>query len=131
MVRYYIAPAGYRGLQRAERVAFNGGRRLPVDVRVEDDAYVILADVPGLKAEDLKVEILDNEVTLRAEVEMTEEEPGLLLRERCPLSFSRRLRLPDPVEAEKVEAEIENGVLRVRIPKVEEARPKRIEISVR
>jgi len=84
MVRYYIAPAGYRGLRRAERVAFNGGRRLPVDVRVEDDAYVILADVPGLKAEDLKVEILDNEVTLRAEVEMTEEEPGLLLRERCP-----------------------------------------------
>ena len=131
MVRYYIAPAGYRGLRRSQRVAFNGGRRLPVDVRVDDDAYVIVADVPGLKAEDLKIEILDNEVTLRAEVEMAEEESGLLLRERCPLSFSRSLRLPDPVEAEKAEAEIENGLLRVRIPKAEEAKPKRIEVSAR
>jgi HSP20 family protein len=124
LTRY--APA-YR---RYQPVGFNGGSRLPVDVKADTEAYEITAAVPGLKADDLKIEILEDVVTLSGKVaEREEENDGYLLRELALGEFSRSLRLPDPLDASKAEAVVENGVLTLRIPKAEEARPKTIKVK--
>lgn len=113
-------------------VGFNGGRRLPVDVQDETEAFVITAAVPGLKPEDLEIQILDDVVTLRAKAsEADAERDDYLLRELSLGEFNRSLRLPEPVDAAKAEAEMQNGVLTLRIPKSEEARPKTIKVRAR
>jgi HSP20 family protein len=129
MSRYYIAPSGYRRMRRYQPMGFNGGRRMPIDVRADDEAYEITAEVPGLTAEDVKIEILEDVVTLRAEIESEDVEERVLLRERGPVSFERRLRLPDPLDVDGAEAKIENGLLKLRLPKAEEARPKTITVK--
>ena len=128
---YYVVPrrgrwVGYRP------VGFNGGRRLPIDVQADSDEFVISAPVPGLKAEDLQIQILDDVVTLRAEQEQDEQDGGsLLLREIPQGGFERSVRLPAPLDAQHAEARIENGLLTLRIPKAEEARPKTIAVQAR
>ncbi len=115
-----------------EPTGFNGGRRLPVDVRADDEAYVITAAVPGLKAEDLKIEVLEDVITLRGEIRAADEgNDGYLRRELRAGEFQRSLRLPNPLDASKAEASIENGLLTLRIPKADEARPKTIKVKAR
>ena len=129
---YYIVPRRHRRMRRYAPVSFNGGCRLPVDVHANSDEYVITANVPGLKADDLKIEIIEDVVSLRGEVK--EEENGhedVLLRELHSGSYERKLRLPDLLSADKAEATIEDGVLKLRIPKSEESRPKKIEVKAR
>ena len=130
---YFLVPHRPRNLWRYRPIGFNGGRRMPVDVQVIDDAYLIKAEVPGLKAEDLEVEILDDVVTLKGSIEESSEsnDGEQLIRELSSGSFQRSLRLPDPVEADSAEAQRENGLLTVRIPKTEEARPKTIKVKGR
>lgn len=110
---------------------FNGGQRLPLDVRADEEGYVITAAVPGLKPKNLKIEVLDDVVTLRGEIPGAEANNGYLLRELNTGEFERSLRLPDPLDATKAEASIENGLLTLRIPKAEEARPKIIKVQPR
>ncbi len=111
-------------------LGFNGGRRLPIDVRADGDAYEITAAVPGLKAENLQIEILDDVLTLRGKVEAVEQEGAdYLVREVGTGDFERSLRLPDPVDAGKAEAIVRDGILTVRIPKAEEAKPKVIKVK--
>jgi HSP20 family protein len=106
--------------------------RLGIDVHSDDEAYVITAAVPGLEAENLTVEILEDVLTLRGEIPESPNGTGkFLLRERKSGKFERNLRLPDAVEAEKTEAKVVNGVLTVRIPKAEEARPRLIEVKAK
>ncbi len=127
----------YRSYPRRNRwyrygtVGFNGGQRLPVDVHADDEAFVITAAVPGLKAEDLQIDILDDLLTLRGEVKGAENGDSQALLSEIALSgeFSRKLRLPEPVDADKAEATVENGLLTLRIPKAEVVRPKRIEVK--
>ena len=91
-----------------------------------------VGDTGAIKSDDLKIEIIEDVVTLRGEVK--EEENGqedVLLRELHRGSYERRLRLPDMLDAEKAEAAIEDGVLMLRIPKSEESRPKKIEVKSR
>lgn len=116
--------------RRYQPVGFNGGTRLPVDVKADTEAYEITAAVPGLKPDDLKIEILDDVVTLSGKIaERGQESDGYLLRELSLGEFSRSLRLPDPLDASKAEAMVENGVLTLRIPKAEGARPKTIKVK--
>lgn len=129
MSSYYITPRGNWKMRRYQPPGFNGGRRLPVDVRADDEAYEITAEVPGLTADDVKIEILEDIVTLRAEIESDDGDDHVLLRERGPVSFERRLRLPDPLDVEAAEAKIEHGLLKLRLPKAEEARPKTITVK--
>lgn len=119
------------GYPRMRRVHFNGGRRLPVNIWADDEAYLITAEVPGLAAEDLSVEVLEDLVTLRGEYEEPEEDNQLLSEIHRSGGFYRRIRLPESIDAEAVEAKVENGLLRVRLPKSEEARPKRIAVSTK
>ncbi|MCJ7824217.1 MAG: Hsp20/alpha crystallin family protein [Anaerolineales bacterium] len=129
---YYIVPQRHGRMNRHQPVGFNGGCRLPVDVHANSDEYVITANVPGLKADDLQIEIIEDVVTLRGEVKEKENgQEDVLLRELHRGSYERSLRLPDMLEADKAEASIEDGVLMLRIPKSEESKPKKIEVKSR
>jgi len=106
---------------------------LPLDVVAAGDEYIIRAAVPGLKAEDLHLEVLGDTITIRGEVAAEEqsEEANWLLRERSNGKFARTLTLPTEVDGAKAEAAIENGVLTLRLPKAETARPKNITVKAK
>ncbi|HEY63781.1 MAG TPA: Hsp20/alpha crystallin family protein [Caldilineae bacterium] len=106
---------------------------LALDVAEDEDNFIVKATIPGVRPEDLDVSIADNVLTIRGEIKADEEikEEQYHIRERRYGSFSRSVRLPAPVDADKVEATYENGVLTLRIPKAEEVRPKRIPVKTR
>jgi HSP20 family protein len=104
-----------------------------VDIKEDDNNFIIRADVPGVNKKDIEVR-LDNGV-LSITGEITEEkETGkgtkLHRTERYCGSFSRRFTLPTAIESEKVDASYKDCVLSLKIPKAEEAKPKAIEIKV-
>lgn len=102
---------------------------LAVDVQAGDEAYDIMALVPGLEAEDLDIEVLNNTVTIRGEFKSgSGDEAKYLVSELPGGRFSRVITLPTAVDADKVEATIKNGVLSLHIPKAEEDRPKAIKV---
>jgi HSP20 family protein len=130
---YFVAPYPYRMARRLARMAgYEEPERdftLAVDVRDENEAYVINALVPGLKAEELNIQILEDVVTVEGEFKADENE--YLMRELPHGSFNRTLRLPAALDPEKAEAKITDGVLTLRLPKAESARPKTIKVSVK
>ena len=124
---FYVQTYPHRRMAR--RWAENSDRTLGINVREEDDAYVLSALVPGLKSDELNIQVLEDVV--RIEGEYKAEENQYLVREIPSGSFHRALRLPAPIDAEHVEADIANGVLTLRLPKAESARPKQIKIQSR
>ena len=129
---YFIAPNPYQIAQRWARMAGYEPSRdlsLAVDVREEDDAYILNALVPGLKADDLNVQVLEDVVTISGEFK--DDESEYLMRELPYGSFSRTLRLPVTLDAGKTEAKITDGVLTLRLAKAESARPKTIKVAVK
>ena len=100
---------------------------MAVNVRDEDDAFVLTALVPGLKADDLDIQVLEDVV--RIEGKFAQDENEYLLQELPSGSIRRELRMPSALEADKVEAKITDGVLTLRLPKAESARPKTIKIA--
>lgn len=102
---------------------------LAVDVVAGDDAYTITALVPGLEAEDISIEILNNTITLRGEFKFFAGEDAKYLMSELPAGrFGRVITLPTALEASKTEATIKNGVLTLHVPKVEAHRPKAIKV---
>jgi HSP20 family protein len=126
----YVQPYQLRRMARrwAEQSQQPQQRSLGVNVSEQDDAYVLSALVPGLKAEDLNIQVLENVVSIEGEYHATDTE--YLLNELPSGTFRRALRLPIEIQAEKVEAKIADGVLTLNLPKAESARPKKINISV-
>lgn len=103
---------------------------LAVDVEAGDDAYVITALVPGLEAEDLEIEVLNNTVTIRGEFKSgSEDQTKYLISELPSGHFSRVISLPTAADASMVEASIKSGVLSLHIPKAEADRPKAIKVK--
>ncbi|MEE9216490.1 MAG: Hsp20/alpha crystallin family protein [Anaerolineales bacterium] len=125
----------YRGYPRRRRgygyraIGFNGGRRMPIDVQSDDEAYLITAAVPGLSAEDVTVEVLEDLVTMSGESTLEENGDNQKLLSELHQSFYRQIRLPEAVNADEIEAKVEKGLLSVRIPKADDARPKKIEVK--
>ena len=102
---------------------------LAVDVQAGDDAYDIIALVPGLDAEDLEIEVLNNTVTIRGEFKTCSEDQAKYLVSELPNGrFSRVISLPTTTDDSKVEASIKNGVLSLHVPKAEADRPKAIKV---
>ncbi len=102
----------------------------PVDIQAEADDYVITALLPGIKAEDLSIQIVNETLTLQGEFPGTaDKDVNYILQERPSGRFCRTLHLPERLDAAKAQAELQNGVLTLRIPKAEEARPKTIKIQ--
>jgi HSP20 family protein len=122
---FYLHPYPYRRMAR--RVMDNRTHTLGINIREEDEAYVLSALVPGLNADDVNIQVLEDVV--RIEGEYKAEEQGYLVRELPSGSFSRALRLPSEIDADHVEAKIADGVLTLTLPKAESARPKKINIK--
>jgi HSP20 family protein len=103
----------------------------PVDLVEAEDHFVLKADLPGLTEGDVKIEVQDNALTISGErkAEHEQREKGWYRIERSFGRFSRSLTLPDGVDADRIAASFAHGVLEVRIPKPEERKPRRIEIS--
>jgi len=102
---------------------------LAVDVQAEDEAYEITALVPGLEADNLSIEVLNNTVALRGEFASNEKGEAKFLISELPAGrFSRVITLPTALDPAKAEASIKNGLLRLRVPKAEAHRPKTIKV---
>ena len=125
---FYLQTYPYRRMAR--RWVDDREQTLGINVREEQDAYVLSALVPGIKAEELNIQVLDDVVRIEAEYK-AEEQDGYLVRELPSGSFRRTLRLPAPIDAEHVEADVTNGILTLTLPKAESARPKQIKIKSR
>lgn len=102
-----------------------------VDIREEEEKYVLEADMAGLSDKDIDINVEDNLLTISAEREEKNEEKkeGYLLRERKSSSFKRSFVLPDNVDRNGIEATYKNGVLTLELAKKPEAKPKSISIK--
>ena len=107
-------------------------RGLPLDVTESEDGYVVVASVAGINPDDVEITVEDNILSIKGEFseDSETEEKSYLVRERRTGSFGRSIRFPVDVDAEAVDAAYENGVLTLNVPKVEEVKPKRVEIKV-
>jgi HSP20 family protein len=109
------------------------GRRWvpPVDLVEGEDHFILKADLPGLSDGDVSIEVHDGTLTISGERAAEHEggERGWYRIERSFGSFSRSLTLPDGVDADAISAHFDRGVLEVRIPKPEQRKPRRVEIS--
>jgi HSP20 family protein len=101
----------------------------PVDIEETDDAYIVKAELPAVKREDIKTEIVGNELWLSGEIKEKEREGILRRRTRRIGSFEFRLRLPDPIDGDNVDAKLADGVLTLRLPKAQRAERRRIEVK--
>lgn len=102
-----------------------------VDLSETDDLYRIELDVPGMNREDLNISFQDNQLTVSGErrEQQREEDSEYVRVERAFGHFYRTFRLPKTVNADDIEAHYENGVLTIEVPKAEESKPQRIQIS--
>ncbi|MER3459555.1 MAG: hypothetical protein C4309_13845 [Chloroflexota bacterium] len=116
-----------RAWLEAERVM-----SVPLDIYEEGDDLIVKATVPGVRPEDLNVQIQNNILTISGETkeERERKEANYHLREHRYGRFERSVTLPYAVQVDKAEATFEHGVLRLRLPKAEEVRGRRIEVKV-
>jgi len=116
----FVAPIGYQQLTNS----------MPVDVYETDDAFVVKGFAPGLTAEDLAISVEQQVVTIHCEPK-AEKIEGLrpLLQERPIGAFTRTFSLPVPVDAGKVEAQLNDGVLNLTLPKSEAIKPQKIQVK--
>lgn len=98
-----------------------------VDVYENENAYLILADLPGVKQEDLTLDIDDDELLLQGTRHAKSE--GAVLASECrSVDFRRKFVVPQGVDREKIDAELTAGVLRLTLPKAEALRPRQISV---
>ena len=104
---------------------------MPLDMTENEDNIMVKASIPGVKPEDLEVTVNGDVLTIKGEMKADEEkhDERYHLRERRWGSFARSISLPAPVKADAVDAEYDNGVLILTLPKTEEVKPKRITIK--
>lgn len=102
-----------------------------VDVRESGDEFVVTAELPGLEKDQVNVEYKDGILTLRGErkQEREEKEESYHRMERSYGAFHRSFTLPGTIDEEKVSAKMKNGVLEIRLPKKEAAKPKQIKVA--
>lgn len=104
-----------------------------VDMFDKKDEIVVKADIPGVDKENIIISLSDNMLTIKGEMKKEEEvkEEDYYYAERSYGGFSRTLNLPTKVQADKVKASFKNGILEIRLPKAEEAKPKEIKVEVK
>jgi HSP20 family protein len=146
IARYSEYPGGLFGLQRLNRLldeAFTGsvfpeqGSAItsawfaPTDVSEDANSLQITLEVPGVRPEDVKISLENNLLTVRGEKRQEAEERNERVHryERSYGTFERSFALPNTVDADKISANYENGILRISIPKSERARPREIPVS--
>jgi len=107
-----------------------GAETLAVDMYETPEEVVVRTAIPGVDPQDIEVSVIGDTMTIKGESKAEEQvaEENYVRRERRYGSFSRALRLPTSVVADEATAEFSKGILTLRLPKVEEVKPKRIEI---
>jgi HSP20 family protein len=103
--------------------------RLPLDVYTTPSEIVILANVPGLKPEDVNITLENDTLSISGEIKAPMENVDYIFQERPYGKFSRVLTINVPVDNDKVEASFDSGVLTITLPKAEAARPKVIKVE--
>jgi HSP20 family protein len=103
-----------------------------MDLVEEGEHFVLRADLPGVREDDVNIEVEDNVLTISGERKSEQEDrkEGYHRVERAVGRFSRSLTLPEGVDPDSIQAQFENGVLTVRIPKPQERKARRVAISV-
>ncbi|MFJ3921576.1 Hsp20/alpha crystallin family protein [Streptomyces sp. NPDC090022] len=120
----------FERMNRLLESAAPAGAWVPLaDMHEKDDAYVVEAELPGIKREDIDVEISERELHITGEYKEREREGVLRRGTRRSGHFEYRALLPADVKAEEVTATLADGVLTVAVPKAEAAKPRHIEIT--
>jgi HSP20 family protein len=103
-----------------------------VDITEDDKEYVVKAEIPEMKKEDIKINVHEDVLTISGERKYEKEEKGKKYHrvERAYGSFMRSFTLPEDADGTKVSAEYKDGVLKVHLPKSEKAKPKAIEVKI-
>ncbi len=114
---------------------------LPMDLLETDDAFILLANLPGVRKEDLHIDLQNNQLTVSADRHEPlpagtdadagdDMQPTPLFRELGGIRWERSFKLSTPIDVEHIDAHLDNGVLQLTLPKAPEARPRKIEIKV-
>jgi HSP20 family protein len=102
-----------------------------MDVTEQENEYVVVAELPGVKKEEVKITFEQHVLTLQAERKPYElpQDSRILLNEMRVREFTRSLRVPVRIDVENISAELQNGVLRITLPKAQDARPRVISVK--
>jgi HSP20 family protein len=102
-----------------------------MDVTEQENEYVVVAELPGVKNEEVKITFEQNVLTLQAKRKPYElpQDARILLNEMRVREFTRSLRVPVRIDVENISAELQNGVLRITLPKAQDARPRVISVK--
>jgi HSP20 family protein len=105
----------------------------PVDIFEKEDCIVLEAEVPGVLKEDIEIQVENNNLTLRGEKrhEVETREQDYYRIERETGTFVRTFSLPATIQRDRIAASLKDGILRVILPKAEEAKPKKVDIEIR
>src|SRR3954454_15212798 len=118
--------------QLMQRTTSNGDGPTPfvplVDIEETEDAWIVEAELPGVKREDVNVELRGSELAISGEIKEREREGILRRRTRKTGEFDYHITLPGDADVDSIEARLDDGVLTVRIPKPEQERPRRIDV---
>lgn len=107
----------------------SGRRYFPLDAYETPDAIVLRAALPGVQPDQVEISVEGNTVTIRGETKAPTEEVTYLLQEQRYGPFSRSLEIETPIQPDKAEASFKDGVLTLKIPKAEEAKPRVIKVK--
>lgn len=136
MVPMLMRSDPFRELDRLSQQMFGGVNgtparpsAMPMDAWRDGDTFVIEFDLPGVRAEAIDLDVERNVVTVRAERPPRDEGREMLASERTQGVFSRQLVLGDNLDTDKIQASVDLGVLTLRIPVAERAKPRKISIS--
>ncbi|WNG38077.1 Hsp20/alpha crystallin family protein [Archangium minus] len=127
---------GFDPIEQMGRIIGGGGEPswnfIPAfEVKETKDSYIFKADLPGVKDDDLDITLTGDRLTIsgKRETEQREESDRFYAYERSYGSFSRSFTLPEGVDVEHCNAELKDGVLNLRLPKLPEVQPKRIQVG--
>jgi len=120
------SPAAENAAAPEPRLLFNP----PIDIYETPDGLVLYADLPGVTAEGLDLQVQDNRLTLFGRIQQGEQLPSNVIHQEYHLGdFLRSFILSDEVDHDRIQAKLTNGVLRVDLPRAARAKPRRIEVS--
>jgi HSP20 family protein len=120
----FVRPRGWTGTSE-------GAGTLALDVFEDENEVTVKASIPGIKPEDIDISVTGDVLTIKGETkeEKEEKQGNYHLRERRYGAFQRSITLPTQINADKANADFKNGVLTLALPKVEEVKPKSIQIK--
>lgn len=126
-----VAEARRRMMRRMIENSFNAERVLsfPMEMKATKDEYTLTGMLPGLSADDINIQFNGGLLTIEGEYKDVRDENSEYLFSELPAGkFSRTIEIEEPILSDKIEATMKDGVLSIRIPKAEEAKPKSIKI---